>query len=510
MESGFYRNISSFGPNGKYLLSEEVSEGMVHSTLTIVNLDQSDDARPYICSAENRAGIKTKNFTVMVLPASAFGVSANWSKVELAGAIVAILTTLVLVFVLVTLLLIRSKRFHFGEKKMEGQSGDANSVDKTGGPVYTTNTNYPYGSSLQQHLSMLGLDGIDKKPEIFLNTSQVKNELSGPPPDLVTASNGTLVGHGTGGFELNTYTNNGKQCSQQAVSLTVRTTGMTYAYSEQNESQLVGEGQYGEAHYITGHYSLADSMFPPNYQPPPPPTGLDADGLYRAVMVAPGVIANTAAITHTTNVASVSPPPFQLSAANLYSQYRTQSSYDLRSGALFDTDRISPDSVSNLHRRSMQPTPILHNTYDISPQQQQSQPLMYSNPGFVNASTGNIAPTEPQQLVLYEQEAMESYPSKSNHVFMNDSSIYGVKASPLIMYSKPAVFYQPSAAAGQPIYGVSVKPPPAQRSFTPNPVAHLTPTPTGIAAAVRYSPDEGYAEESSTGVSVGNLEGTEV
>lgn len=216
LESGYYRNISSFNSNGKYLISDESNDGTIHSTLTIVNVDLSDDSRPFICSAENRAGVKTKNFTVIVLPSSAFGVPANWSKMELAGCVVGLLITLILAFVFITLILIRSKRFSFvGEKKF--QQSNTNSLDKKpckmlkGGNAVYSNSGYPYGASLQQHLSMLGLDGIDKKPEIFLNTN-IKDDMTNQPPDLVSASKGHL-GNGNTGYELDTYCNNGNdQC----------------------------------------------------------------------------------------------------------------------------------------------------------------------------------------------------------------------------------------------------------------------------------------------------------
>lgn len=289
---------------------------------------------------------------------------------------------------------------------------------------------------------------------------------------------------------------------------------MHATFDELNESQM-NEPQYGDAHYITGYYPQ-DSMFPPNYHSPPPPTqsGIDSDGLYRAIMVSPSVIANTAAITNTTNVTSgSSPSPYPLSANNLYNQYLTQSSYDVRNSNGFienESNRISPDSFSNYHHRSMQPTPIngalVHGTYD----HQNQGPLMYGNPGFISTSTANIASTE--QLVLYDQEE-DGFHSKAptGHVFMNDNAIYSVKASPLV-YSNTNPGYYPQTSqqqqqTNQSIYEIAMKGPhwSASRAVTPNPAHHSA---TTLPPNVRYSPDEGYGEDSSTGVS--NLEGTEV
>ena len=231
------RNLSSPAVRGdKYQLTEERTEGMVNSMLTIVGLDLSDDTGSFICSAENRAGMKNKNFTVYVLPSSAFSVTANWSKIELAGGIVGIVISLVLAFVLITLFLIRSKRFSdalSNAKKLSANgidvnggtgcgTGDSHSLDKKpiaqhlsallkngANQVYPTGGGQPVNQFNQfgpsQHLSVLGLDGIDKKPEIFLY-GQHQQQQQTPVPDLVAASNTGLV---TNGYELNTYSNNG-------------------------------------------------------------------------------------------------------------------------------------------------------------------------------------------------------------------------------------------------------------------------------------------------------------
>src|SRR5699024_8684162 len=93
-------------------------------------------------------------------------------------------------FVLITLILIRAKKFSlYGHHQKSGSNGqgaggggDSGSLDKkpshlnllknSTSTVYPSGANSMYGGSvaaLQQHLSMLGLDGIDKKPEIFFN-----------------------------------------------------------------------------------------------------------------------------------------------------------------------------------------------------------------------------------------------------------------------------------------------------------------------------------------------------
>lgn len=248
----------------KYHLSEEHSssptsassaEGTVSSTLTIINLDSEDDHANlvYVCWAENRAGSRAKNFTVTVLPSSSSllgGTASNWSRVELAGGIVGILISLVLAFVLVTLILIRSKRFGSAlssAKKFGGGGGDGNGglngssemseKSKTiaaaavsqflkggtlngfvyggGGGQNSQATNYGYQTSsasatsiAPHHLSMLGLDGIDKKPEIFGYSSRRSPVQQ---PDLVAnGSNGPNSILGPAGYELNTYSNGGE------------------------------------------------------------------------------------------------------------------------------------------------------------------------------------------------------------------------------------------------------------------------------------------------------------
>jgi len=230
----------------KYQLTEDRTEGTVHSMLTVIGVDSGDDFNSFICSAENRAGIKSKNFTLYVTPASTFGaITANWSKVELAGSIVAMLVLLILVFIIVTVVMARSRRFTdtlSNAKKLSNQQnehGGNGDVDKKPPPhvgqnlavllkngtgnnlVYPTGTEYRY--MMPQHLSMLGLDAIDKKPEIFLpagHNQQVysnnNNNNNTPVPDLVSA--GQLL---PSGYELNTYSSNGKRSQPHFLPLLI-------------------------------------------------------------------------------------------------------------------------------------------------------------------------------------------------------------------------------------------------------------------------------------------------
>lgn len=163
-------------------MSEERTEGTVNSSLTIINLDANDESTSYICSAENRAGIKSKNFTLYVVTSGSFGVTANLSKVEIAGIIVALLITFVLLFVVITLILIRSKKLPvYIFKSSSGQSQNDSLEKKKPLTKMLTNGSTIYPNSLpysvQQQLSMLGLDGIDKKPEIFLKPDLVGSNI---------------------------------------------------------------------------------------------------------------------------------------------------------------------------------------------------------------------------------------------------------------------------------------------------------------------------------------------
>jgi hypothetical protein len=182
VDDGFYRNLSSQLNRGeKFFLVEEKAEGIVNSMLTIANLEGSD-SQSFICSAENRAGISTKNFTltVLLLP---FGVVAGWSKIEVAGGVVGILISLVFVFVLVTIFLIRSRR------------GSHPNIDKHS-PISVLKNLSPgvkvESSGLKSHVTVIGRDGNEKKPENG-NTSSGYGS-GGMTPDL------TKIGFETNGF----------------------------------------------------------------------------------------------------------------------------------------------------------------------------------------------------------------------------------------------------------------------------------------------------------------------
>ncbi|KAI1304259.1 Slit -like protein 3 protein [Halotydeus destructor] len=83
----------------------------VSTTLTIMNIDQSDQSRIFVCHAENSAGSVAKNFTLSVLPVSSHPAFAGgWSKVEVAGGLVGLLLVAVVSFVLVTVCLLRLRR----------------------------------------------------------------------------------------------------------------------------------------------------------------------------------------------------------------------------------------------------------------------------------------------------------------------------------------------------------------------------------------------------------------
>ncbi|CAG2121221.1 unnamed protein product, partial [Medioppia subpectinata] len=185
VDDGFYRNLSSHLVRGeKFFLYEEKSDGIVNSMLTITGLEESD-SQSFICSAENRAGIATKNFTITVM-ALPFGAVAGWSKVEVAGAVVGILSSLVFIFVLVTIFLIRSRRSH-------------HPPDDKPSPISVLKNLSPgvkcESSGIKSHVTVIGKDGNEKKPENGNNSSGYGS--GGMTPDLTKT-----------GFDLNGYHNN--------------------------------------------------------------------------------------------------------------------------------------------------------------------------------------------------------------------------------------------------------------------------------------------------------------
>lgn len=185
VDDGFYRNLSSHLVHGeKFFLYEEKSEGIVNSMLTIAGLELSD-SQSFVCSAENRAGIATKNFTITVLEAP-FSIATGWSKVEVAGTVVGILSSLVFIFVLVTICLIRSRRSHHSPDDKQSPI----SVLKNLSPAIKCES-----SGLKSHVTVIGKDGNEKKPENGNSSSGYGS--GGMTPDLTKT-----------GFDLNGYHNN--------------------------------------------------------------------------------------------------------------------------------------------------------------------------------------------------------------------------------------------------------------------------------------------------------------
>jgi len=168
----------------KFFLVEEKNEGIVNSMLTITNLEESD-SQSFICSAENRAGISVKNFTITVLPLP-FGVVAGWTKVEVAGGIVGLLLSLVFIFVLVTIFLIRSRRH-------------SNPTNDKHSPISVLKNLSPgvkvESSGMKSHVTVIGKDGNEKKPENGNHSSGYNS--GGMTPDLTKT-----------GFDINGYHNN--------------------------------------------------------------------------------------------------------------------------------------------------------------------------------------------------------------------------------------------------------------------------------------------------------------
>ena len=152
--------------------------------LTIAGLEESD-SQSFICSAENRAGISTKNFTITVMPPP-FGHVSGWSKVEVAGAVVGILSSLVFIFVLITIFLIRSRRSHHPNDDKQSPI----SVLKNLSPGVKCES-----SGLKSHVTVIGKDGNEKKPENGNNSSGYGS--GGMTPDLTKT-----------GFDMNGYHNN--------------------------------------------------------------------------------------------------------------------------------------------------------------------------------------------------------------------------------------------------------------------------------------------------------------
>lgn len=245
--------------------------------------------------------------------------------------------------------------------------------------------------------------------------------------------------------------------------------------------------------------SSQDQFYQNNHQGQFQQPHQDNDGLYRAVMVAPSVITGNASTG-----ARSSPAQQHLSATNLYSQYLSQ--YELN----------QPHPGAQVFYG---PTGSYSDQQQQQPQQQLQQTLVYGNPGFV-CSSGDL----PIDLDQYDDHS-EVFHHQAQHrqlPLTTDSTIYGVQTSPsppqtsqapllftnpgLVYHSAPPMQLAPPAPSHQPIYGMTVAAKNGRWGVTtPGPVtSHPTQT------SIRCSPDEGYGEESSTGPSVGQLEGTEV
>ncbi|KAH9507082.1 Leucine rich repeat C-terminal domain [Dermatophagoides farinae] len=657
MDHGYY-NISSQRSH-KYHLSEERTEGTVNSLLTIIGLDMNDDGTSFICSAENRAGIKSKNFTVYVVPSGTFGVPSNWSKVELAGGVLGLLITLVLAFVVITLILIRSKRFSFygnsTKSDNNGGSGNNDSLEKknslnkifgqNGAAIYPSSINgtlstttYTNGTTMQQHaLSMLGLDGIDKKPEIFLkpdllvpgnfmdNTKSNSQIMIMP----TTTSQTTATGYELNHFGFNNNNNNNNNIGQQP--------GHHLTFS--NDVLNGGGASHQDTLFVTqdsGYMTNPDHHHQQQQQ--------QMSGLYRAVMVNPTTVitnggsgcgstatmtlssstttttapqTNSSTMTYNTSATSPmngnifnggnnssTPPSFMLSSAPnlLYTnQYLSQ----------FDLNNQQQQQQQNHHRLA---TPPNHQffTHHPHPHPQQQQfisntnnrqissnpspsPLListsYGNPAFISDSAASIngfvcmddnngngtttttmmyndingdddevfrtniinpsisilepLPLQFQQLPRQSTTLLTST-SRPNLLTMEES-LYGIRHTPINPIQQQQ--QQPSSSSSsfitmapmqmappapnhhqqqqQSIYGVTTVGKSRWQTMTPNypfrqqqqqqPQLSSQMTATTSLSNIRYSPDEGYGEESSTGGSagvqhstVGQLQGTEV
>ncbi|XP_074601811.1 uncharacterized protein LOC141855609 [Brevipalpus obovatus] len=95
----------------KYTISDDTNSGsdQIISTLTIHSLDYDDSRRNYICSAENSAAMTSKNFTIS-LYSSPISAISSWTKVEIAGTITVFLLVFVIGIVLIAVCLLRYRK----------------------------------------------------------------------------------------------------------------------------------------------------------------------------------------------------------------------------------------------------------------------------------------------------------------------------------------------------------------------------------------------------------------
>ena len=491
----------------KYHLSEEhsssassvggsSSEGTVSSTLTIINLDSEDDHANlvYVCWAENRAGSRAKNFTVTVLPSSSSllgGTASNWSRVELAGGIVGILISLVLAFVLVTLILIRSKRFGsaLSSAKKFGGGGDGSGggngssemseKSKTiaaaavsqflkggtlngfvyggGGGQNSQATNYGYQTSsasatsiAPHHLSMLGLDGIDKKPEIF-GYSTSRRSPGVQQPDLVAngGGNGPNSILGPAGYELNTYSNGGKFLFTFFNLFVLVLTffffyflGMPsyqpspYHYQQQQQPHHAHQSSDASMMLMTTNPGAAPESYDMMYPQEMYHSQQEADGLYRAVMVqAPPPPHQGPMIIGNQHFQPSDSPQLQqqqqlqlstLSAGNLYSQYAL-SQHDLR---LLAAAEQQQQQQQNFHHQQQQSH---HQQHRISPAD-----------SFTNLQSAAAAQGRPNAAHLMHISSKSPFPDHQNQAYiLANQNISSVD----LLYDDDDVFAPPTVSA---------------------------------------------------------------
>lgn len=267
-------------------------------------------------------------------------------------------------------------------------------------------------------------------------------------------------------------------------------------------------------------------------------------------MVPPSVITNSSTIisapqttsTMVSNGASTSPPPIIIS--NLYNQYLSQ--YD-------------PNQLSEANNQQLMATPFCSQNQFVSPP---PTSLVYGNPGFVPDSmtrldqftttlysnenrtedddevfrstvqleqpltsnmTATPSPPIPRQSTATNFCNLTSNTQQQQPTLMAES-IYGTRRPSSNLNNQynipPLQMAPPAPIQHSSIYGMTMT---VKNRLNNSAVGtqnnqqfqyHINSTQPNILATslsnIRYSPDEGYGEESSTGFSVGQLEGTEV
>ncbi|UXI22511.1 hypothetical protein NH340_JMT08454 [Sarcoptes scabiei] len=507
MDHGFH-NISG-QRSLKYSITEERSEGTVTSQLTVIGLDASDDDTSFLCSAENRAGLKSKNFTVYVISSNAFGVVSSWSKMEIAGSIVGLLITLILIFVVITLIVIRLKNFslYIDEKSNKNDAFEKKTSFSGNGLNTQSNSSVTLPYSMQQHLSMLGLDGIEKKPEIFIKKPPLQPDLLGQQthhPKLSIPLNLTM----SSGYEMNQFTDNpALSCVNLGPN---ETSNSILGYLEENSNQQ-------------------DTIFFNTPQYYPPSAQVDA-GLYRAIMVPSSVMntmhpemnnANSNLLKENKMNASMS--TLILSAPKLFDQYLNQVNDENSSSFIAQGINHPCNDLQLMNAYNNESSP---------------SPLIYGNPGLVSDS---ILRTESYPEIFCENGLDETLltsslmidsngrmpahnctstpsPNNLNHQVINPvNTVKEQHSMPSFNRTYPnSLHHHPydmtDIKSNSILNGINEESIRNSVFRTQLPSQYQT---THIFSSnsmtnVRCSPDEGYGEESSTGPSVERLEGTEV